>query len=123
MKSLAKKIVQQTPNTKIVRVTNTQTAPVGECWFNALQHSKETGSRIVNGWLVMPGDNCLRDDAVGTLCKHYWNKLNGRYIDTTDIIHYDATYVLYKEDCNGFWLQKNNFQYIIKQTYAIEEAV
>lgn len=115
MKRLAKKFVQQTPNSKIVRVDCTNTAPVGHCWENAKKHSKETGSRIVNGWIVMPGDRCLRDDAIGTLCKHYWNKLNGRYIDTTDVKFNDGTYVLYKEDCRGFWLQDSTFQYIIKE--------
>ena len=116
MKSLAKKMVQHTPNTKIVRVDNTGTAPTGQCWINANQHSKETGSRIVNGWIIMPGDRCLRDDAIGTMCKHYWNKLNGRYIDTTNIPFNEGTYVLYKEDCVGFWLQHNDFQYILKDS-------
>ena len=111
MKSLAKKFVHRTANTKIVRVDKTATAPMGQCWNNALQHSKETGSRIVNGWIVMPGDRCLRDDAVGTLCKHYWNRLNGRYIDTTCTAFNDGTYVLYREDCKGFWLWDDTFQY------------
>lgn len=115
MKSLAKKFVQQTPNTKIVRVDNIKTSPIGKCWENAKQHSKKTGSRIVNGWLIMPGDRCLRDDAIGTMMKHYWNKLNGRYIDTTDLKFNDGTYVLYKEDCVGFWLHDSTFQYIVKE--------
>lgn len=115
MKRLAKKFVRQTPNTKIVRVEKTHTAPVGECWENAKKHSRETGSRIVNGWIIMPGDKCLRDDAIGTICKHYWNKFKGRYIDTTDIQIDDGTYVLNKEECVGYWLRDSTFQYITKE--------
>ena len=114
MKSLAKKFVKQTANAKIVRVDNTGTAPMGECWNNAQRHSRDTGSKIVNGWIIHPGDHSLRDDAIGTLCKHYWNRLNGRYIDTTSIPFNDGTYVLYKEDCKGFWLKTDDFQYILK---------
>jgi hypothetical protein len=117
MHSLAKKIVRIKPNTKIVRVENTATSPMGHCWANAVEHSNATGSKIVNGWLVMPGDNCLRDDAIGTFAKHYWNKLNGRYIDTTYFhLFNDATYVLYKEDCIGNWLADDSFQYILEET-------
>lgn len=123
MKSLAKKLVGLTPNTKIVRVEGLETSPQGQCWENAKQHSQDTGSKIVNGWIVMPGDFCLRDDAIGIFCKHYWNKLNGRYVDTT--MHFpfnDFTYVLNKEDCIGFWLQKNAFQYVLKDMVIVDKA-
>jgi hypothetical protein len=115
MKSNAKKFVQATENTKIVRVTNLQTHPTGQCWENAKDHSKATGSKIVNGWFIQPGDRCLNKDALSTVAKHYWNKLNGRYIDTTSIpSDLNGTYVLCKEQHLGYWLSnQDNFQYVL----------
>ena len=120
MKSLAKKLVRHRPS-KIVRVDNIQTHLLGRCLENAVNHHKETGSKIVWGWLVMPSTGSLRPETDGMMFKHFWNKLNGRYIDTTAIPINDGTYVLSKEDEDTWRASYKATEYIVdKNNMTIE---
>ena len=103
-KRWAKIFVKTTPNTKLVRVEQNSTGVLNQCYQNALEHSKKTGSKMVAGWVVVDGkysvDYKNNPDMLAFAVRHWWNKHRGHYIDTTPFV------------------QGDNFAYIVQQDYT-----
>jgi hypothetical protein len=118
MKSRARTFIQYYPNSKIVRVTNRlyPWSEANECWNNAQAHKQVFGSKMVAGWLVSDGAWSMQPNKPKLFgVRHFWNKFQGRYIDTTPFGHihpekgaYDHTYVLCKDYAEGVeWITPN----------------
>ena len=122
MKSRARTFMLDYPNTKIVRVTNTlfYWSVANQCYNNALYHKEVFGSKMVAGWKVTDGAYSMNPNRPRIFgVRHWWNKLQGRYIDTTPFINVNDddvyTYVLNKEvteDAGWITPETDHVQYV-----------
>ena len=125
-KRWAKLFVNTTPNTKFVRVQSNPVGNMNECYQNALQHSKQTGSKMVAGWIVMDSKHSSNyANNPGMLCfavRHWWNKHRGVYVDTTPFAqHSDMSYVVQKDqNSDSGWITEDNINEHVK--YCWETA-
>lgn len=108
MKSGAKLLVRNTDNTKIVRVRNTAEGEPNQCWANAMRHSELTGSTVYCGWLVGDARQSLQPTKKAICVRHYWNRLNGTWVDTTPMSFNDFTYVVKRDPQNSGWIAEHN---------------
>jgi len=71
---------------KIVNVERLANKNLNLCYSNAVNHCLETGSKIVCGYVFAESTAIKYGDSkepVAYGAKHFWNKLNGKFIDTT----------------------------------------
>tara|TARA_E500000318_G_scaffold109904_2_gene124009 strand:+ start:339 stop:797 length:459 start_codon:yes stop_codon:yes gene_type:complete len=86
MKRFAKQIRHLLNDAKIVKVDHRPNGDdrVSRCWYNSLEFYKQhPNSRIVCGYIIYPADErSFRPDADAMMIPHYWNRLNGEYVET-----------------------------------------
>ncbi len=86
MKRFAKQIRNTLKDAKIVRVDHRPNGDdrVGRCWYNSLDfYHNNPNSRIVCGYIIYPADErSRRPDADAIIIAHYWNRINGEYVET-----------------------------------------
>ena len=112
MKSHAKRFVSEYPNTKIVRVSKAlfPWSEPNECWQNAQHYKSVFNAKMVAGWVVMDGSQSNQPVKPKYFAvRHFWNKLNGRYVDSTPLVGTNNyTYVLNKAFTEGDdWITLN----------------
>lgn len=87
IKKSAKHFVRHSKeDVKIVKVEQLANKNLTRCYSNAVTHCLETGSKIVCGYVFAKSASVGHkdtDEPVAYGAKHFWNKLNGKFIDTT----------------------------------------
>lgn len=126
-KRWAKLFKRHTPNTKLVRVEHKPTGNLNECYQNAVEHSNQTGSKMVAGWVILEGkysDNYDSNPDIGAFAvRHWWNKHRGQYVDTTPFSRGDNFAYVVQQDYtqDSGWITVDN-EYDVKYMWLEETA-
>jgi hypothetical protein len=109
LKKSAKHFVKHSKeDVKIVKVEQLATNDLNLCYGNAYKHCVDTGSKMVCGYVFAESTAIKYGDSyqpVAYGAKHFWNKLNGKFFDTTpfkrpshDFVHVLANTIQYPSD-------------------------